>query len=207
MDEFERLKSIWQQAQAEADKPKEDIARMLQGESLSIVSRLKRNVWFELLFTIVTGLLLLYWGLSTTSSRLLWMLSMLMIVCLAFLFYYTGKLRLLNRFSITEGDIKSNLQHLTAALQGYLRFYKLSYIVLYPVFFVAVLWATARDTGTDIFLEALKDRGFLMIFLLITTAILITAYVLTGWYLKKLYGNHLEKLQRILNDLTQTLKE
>ncbi len=49
--ELEDLKSIWKNNEF---KPKDtnEIAAMLRGNSVSIVSKLKKSVWFELLLTI-----------------------------------------------------------------------------------------------------------------------------------------------------------
>jgi|DewCreStandDraft_4_1066084.scaffolds.fasta_scaffold24239_1 hypothetical protein len=203
MDELDKLKAIWQNATGYTGKEKEEIARMLQGESASIVSRLKRNVWFELLFTILTGLALIYIGITSNNNRLSLMIAMLMVVYLIYLLYYIRKLRLLNRFSMTEGNIKSNLQHLTGALRGYLNFYKLSYIILYPLFFVAGLWIAARDVGVDEFLKRFSDTAYLLRFLLLTALLMSGVYTFTNWYLKKLYGNHLKRLQGILKEFDE----
>jgi hypothetical protein len=207
MDELDKLRDIWQQAPVETGKRKEDLARMLQGESISIVARLKRNVKFELIFTIITGLVLLYIGITTTSMKLMWVIYMLGVMYLVYLIYYIRKLRLLNRFSMSEGALKTNLQHLTETLSGYLTFYKISYIVLYPLFYLTMLWLSARETGTDIFLQAFNDTTFLVIFLVLTLLIMASAYAFTGWYLKKLYGNHLKKLQGILKELNESTTE
>lgn len=203
MDELEKLRSIWQNASGYIGKGKEEIALMLQGESASIVSRLKRNVWFELLFTIVTGIALVYIGISSANNRLSLMIAVLMVIYLIYLLYYIRKLRMLNRFSMNEGNIKNNLLHLTGALQGYLNFYKLSYIILYPVFFVAGLWIAARDVGMDEFLDRFNNPAYLVRFVLLTALLMGGVYVFTNWYLKKLYGNHLKRLQGILKEFDE----
>ncbi len=207
MDDLDKLKSIWQKAPASATRQKEDIARMLQGESFSVVSRLKRNVRAELLFTLITALALLYVGLAATNPRLTWLIWVLLAISLMYLLYYINKLRTLSRFSMTEGNLKNNLQNLTEALRGYLKFYRLSYVILYPAFFIAVLWKTAYDVGADTFFSAFEDTSFLLLFIGLASVILAASYIFTSWYLRKLYGNHLKKLQGILNQLTEMLKE
>lgn len=203
MDELDKLKLIWKSASVYTGKDEGEIARMLQGESISIVSRLKRNVWLELLFTILTGIALVYIGITSDNKRLSLMIALLMVVYLIYLLYYIRKLRLLNRFNMTEGNIKNNLRHLTGALQGYLNFYKLSYIILYPLFFVAGLWIAARDVGVDEFLKRFSDTAYLLRFLLLTALLMGGVYTLTNWYLKKLYGNHLKRLKGLLKELDE----
>ena len=63
--EIEDLKDIWEK-QSAGFKPKgeTELAGMLKGRSTSIITRLKRNVWFELIFTFLGGLGLLAYALT-----------------------------------------------------------------------------------------------------------------------------------------------
>ncbi len=54
--ELEDLKSIWKSGETVFQpKNEQEIAMMLKGRSISIVNKLKRNVWFELVFAIVVS--------------------------------------------------------------------------------------------------------------------------------------------------------
>lgn len=202
--ELDELKSIWKHNNAHfQQKDEADIARMLKGSSQSIVGKLKRSVWFELIFTSVTGLVLLVYALMLPSGALKWTSVSILILSVVYSFYYIKKLTLLNRFGAASDNLKSTLENLVGNLSGYLKFYKRSYTILYPAYFGLGLAFGALETGADRFLSILRQPR--TIFILLATAV-IFFYASTwfaNWYLKKLYGNHLEKLRGLLNDLKE----
>ena len=93
-------------------KNTDEIAHMLQGKSTSIVTRLKRSVWFELCFTIVCGIGLAVYGLQAKSGQLAWMVLTLSIIFAAYILYYIKKLMLLSRYELSQGNLKTNLENL-----------------------------------------------------------------------------------------------
>ncbi len=202
MEELDDLKSIWKQQPPGIDaKNTDEIARMLQGRSTSIVTRLKRSVWFELAFTLISGIALATYGLYAKSGQLKWMVLTLSVIFAVYIFYYIKKLLLLSRYTLNETDLKTNLENLIAGLTTYLSFYKRSYTILYPVFFCLGLFFGAMDAGLDNFLHRFKQLSFLIWFVLITGIFMVGVFRITGWYLKKLYGDHLEKLKELLREL------
>ncbi|MDL5049236.1 hypothetical protein QQ054_24790 [Oscillatoria amoena NRMC-F 0135] len=202
MEELDDLKSIWKQQPQGADaKNTDEIARMLHGKSTSIVSRLKRSVWFELSFTVVCGIALAAYGLQAKSGQLAWMVLTLSVIFAAYILYYIKKLMLLSRYELSHGNLKTNLENLINGLSAYLSFYKRSYTILYPVFFCLGLLFGAIDAGLDNFIQRFKQLSFLIWFILVTGVFMVGVYKITDWYLQKLYGNHLEKLKGLLNEL------
>ncbi|MCK6616420.1 MAG: hypothetical protein L6Q51_02125 [Cyclobacteriaceae bacterium] len=203
MEELNDLKSIWKQQPPGVDtKNTDDIARMLQGRSTSIITKLKHSVWFELSFTVVSGIGLVVYGMYAKSGQLKWMVLTLAITLAAYIFYYAKKLKLLSRYDLTRGNLKTNLENLVESLTAYLSFYKRSYTILYPVFFCIGLLFGALDTGWDNFLHRFTQTGFLIWFVLVATLFMVGIFKITDWYLKKLYGNHLAKLKELLNELS-----
>lgn len=199
--ELDDLKSIWQKNQHFPAKQAEEIGAMIKGNSNSIVAKLKRSVWFELTLTIVFGLLMLYFAFTLKSGAMKWSMVSLLILILAYLVYYFKKIQLLNHFDPSQQNIRENLENLINDLKAYLHFYKTSYLILYPVFLVLGILIAASERGWDNFLNRLTEPEF-MLRLFVTTAVLITfSFLFTNWYLKKLYGNHLVKLQGLLRDL------
>ncbi len=200
--EIEELRDIWKK-QTEGFKPKDaaELSSMLKGKSTSIVTRLKRNVWMELIFTFAGGLGLLAYAMTLPPGSLKWIsVSMLVLFCV-YSFYYLKKLRLLNRFDPANEDLKSNLSRLIEDLKSYLRFYKRSYAILYPVYFFLGLLFTAVERGTEGFINRISQPEIYGSLLLVAFAFFIGSTWLTSWYLKKLYGNHLEKLEGLLKEL------
>jgi len=200
--EIEELKFIWKK-QSEGFKPKNEIelANMLKGKSTLIISRLKRNVWIELIFTFLGGIGLLAYALTLPGGALKWTSISILVLFGIYSFYYLKKLRLLNRFDPGNDHIKANLQGLVLNLKGYLKFYKRSYAILYPVYFLLGLLFTAIEHGTTGFLNLVSKPGVIVSLVLGAGLFFIGSTWLTSWYLKKLYGHHLEKLETLLHEL------
>ena len=202
--ELDELKNIWKNTTPGfRSKDESEIALMLKGQSKSIVEKLKRNVWFELIFTIVASIALLIYALMLPSGALKWTSVSALILFVAYLFYYAKKLTLLNRFGLAHENVKSNLELLVNNLDSYLKFYKRSYAILYPVYFCLMLLFIGLERGTDEFIAAITKPEKIVILILFAVFFFICSTWITKWFLKKLYGNHLEKLKSLLRDLEQ----
>jgi hypothetical protein len=198
--ELEDLKSIWKKQPLVESKQDEEIILMLQGQSKSIISKLKRSVWFELIFTIVCGIALGIYGLTIESGALMWTIVSLLVLLISYLFYYVKKLMLLNRFD-PAGNLKENLTQILDRLTTYLTFYKRSYAILYPVYFLLGLLFGAIERGVDDFINHVSEPRTMLILIGLGVTFFILSFWITNWYLKKLYGNNIEKLKSLLNDL------
>ena len=200
--ELDDLKSIWKQDKPGFEpKKEEEIASMIKGRSNSIISKLKRSVWFELIFTIVCGVALGICALMLESGALMWTIISLIILFVSYLFYYVKKIMLLNRFDSSKENLKNSLQHLLDRLTTYLTFYKRSYAILYPVYFCLGLLFGALEKGLDDFLNRISQPKTIIYLILLSGVFFICTVLITNWYLKKLYGNHMDKLKELLNEL------
>jgi hypothetical protein len=199
--ELEDLKSIWKRKQGYEPKQEAEIASMLRGRSNSIISKLKRSVWFELIFTIACSIGLGIYALTLENGALVWTIISLLILFTSYLFYYVKKIILLNRFDPGSENLKENLQHLVERLTVYLNFYRRSYTILYPVFFVLGLLFGAREQGMDDFLYKISQPKTILLVIGLAIVFFFCSLWVTNWYLKKLYGNHLEKLKELLSEL------
>lgn len=199
--ELDDLKSIWKNKQGYEPKQEEEIASMLRGRSNSIISKLKRSVWFELIFTIVCGIGLGIYALALQGGALMWTIVSLLVLFVSYLFYYVKKIILLNQFDPSSENLKENLEHLLERLTVYLNFYKRSYAILYPVYFMLGLLFGALERGMDDFLHHISQPKVILYLIGLAGIFFLCTFWLTNWYLKKLYGNHLEKLKQLLNEL------
>jgi glucan phosphoethanolaminetransferase (alkaline phosphatase superfamily) len=202
--ELEELKSIWKSSDPGfSPKNEAEIAQMLKGNSQSIVDKLKRSVWFELVFTLVAGIALLVYALTLPSGALKWTSVSILVLFVGYSFYYIKKLTLLVKYNPAAENIRASLERLTDNLSSYLRFYKRSYTLLYPIYFVLGLLFVAMERGMDKFLANLSQPRTIIYLLAIGLVFFFCSTWLTNWYLKKLYGNHLEKLKGLLHDIKQ----
>jgi len=200
--ELDDLKAIWKKNEpAYTPKPEAEIAHMLQGRSNSIISKLKRSVWFELIFTIVCGVALGIYALTIPQGALMWTIVSLLVLFISYLFYYVKKIILLNKFNPADDNIRENLEHLSVRLTTYLNFYKRSYAILYPVYFLLGILFGAMERGWDDFLQHIAQPKTILIILFLGGFFFLCTFWITNWYLKKLYGNHLEKLKELLREI------
>lgn len=202
MEELEDLKQIWRSHEQGYEPKKEsEIAVMLQGRSNSIIGKLKRNVWFELIFTIACSVALLVYALTLETGAIMWTIISLIVLFTAYLFYYVKKLLLLGKFDASGGNIKSSLENLYQKLTVYVNFYRKSYTVLYPVYFFLGLFFGALETGLDGFISRMQEPKTVITLVVLMGLFFILGFVATHFYLKKLYGNHLTKIKELLNEL------
>lgn len=202
--ELDELKNIWKNTTPNfQSKDESEIALMLKKQSQSIVGKIKRNVWFELIFTLVGGFALLIYVLTIPSGAIKWFFVSALVFLVVYLFYYIKKIKMLNRFDKIQVNMKLNLEILTNNLSGYLKFYKRSYAILYPVYFCLMLLFIGLERGPDKFIEVISRPEKILLLLFLAVFFFICSTWLTKWYLKKLYGNHLEKLKNLLNDLEE----
>jgi hypothetical protein len=200
--ELEELKSIWKSSIPSFEpKDEQEIARMLTRNSVSIIDKLKRSVWFELIFSSVVGVAFLIYALTLPSGALKWSSVSVLGIYLAYTFFYIRKITVLNRFNAATGNIRENLTVLIGTLSGYLAFYKRSYAFLYPIFFCLSLWFISIERGVGEFLDHLMKPVTLitLVFAVVLYYFLSTKFA--TWYFNKLYGKHLDKLKALLNDV------
>ncbi len=198
--EIDDLKAIWKHDNMFQPKGEAEIASMLKGTSKSIVDKLKRNVWLELIFTMIVGIGLLFYAITLHSGALQWTAISILVIFSAYTLYYFKKIFLLNRFDPGKENLKSSIETLVTALTSYLKFYKRSYTILYPTYLCIGLAFAALDRGTDEFIRVIS-QSFLIIYILgVALIFFFCSTVLTNWYLKNLYGNHLDSLKGILKN-------
>jgi len=204
MEELDELKNIWRHNDA-SFQPKDasEIARMLTGKSRSIVDKLKRSVWFELIITLVTGVILLSYALTLSSGALKWTSISILAVFMVYTIYYIKKITILNRFNPATENLRETLERLIDNLSSYLKVYKSSYTILYPIYFGLGLLFGALERGMDKFIELLVQPRTVASLVVLAGVFFFCCTWLANWYLKKLYGNHLEKLKSLLHDLQE----
>jgi hypothetical protein len=199
--ELDELKDIWKKTDGDfKPKAESELAVMLRGNSKSIVAKLKRSVWFELIFTLVAGFILLMYALRLPAGALKWIAVSILILFVVYSFYYVKKIMLLNRFT-AENNLKVNLEKLIHNLYDYLRFYKRSYALLYPIYFCLALVFVAIERGFNEFLGLLFKPQTIAYLTLLAGLFFFCSTWFVNWCLKKLYGRHLEKLEALLNEL------
>lgn len=200
--ELEELKSIWHSSEPSFQpKDADEIASMLSHKSVSIVDKLKRNVWIDLIVTVSTSAGLLAYAATLRPGTLKWASVSMLCTLLLYVFYYIKKISLLRRFDPFNSNVRSLVEGLIISLSGYLEFYRRSYTVLYPIFFVVVLMFVAIEHGTDHLIHTLQRPMTIIMLVLMAAFYNFLGTKVVKWYLDRLYGRHLEKLKNLLTDI------
>jgi hypothetical protein len=199
--ELDDLKNIWQNEKSALQYNETELATMLRRSSTSPVEKLKRSVWFELILSIIAGLAFLAYASMLPGGALKWISVSILILLVGYAIYFVKKLMLLNNFIKADDNLKANLERLIISLSGYLKFYKGSYTVLYPVYFGLGIVFGAMETGSDSFIQKATNPQWISLIFGVAIAFFIISMFFANWYLKKLYGNHVDKLKSLLRDL------
>lgn len=201
--ELEELKDIWNKKEFHL-KNEDELATMLKGNSRSLVDKLERSVWFELILTMIAGLALLVYAFNLPGGSVKWTSVSIIILFVGYSFYYVKKLMLFSAFRHSNSDLKTNLESLANNLSAYLHFYKRSYTILYPVYFGLGLVFGLLDSGSDRFIATITEPKTFLYLIGLAVVFFFLGTWFADWYLKKLYGNHLTRLQAIIRELNST---
>ena len=200
--ELDDLKTIWKQNGLEFhQKGEAEISLMLKSKSMSIISRLKRNVWFELIIAVLSSIALLVYAIGLKNGALKWSSISILLMTLGASVYFVKKLLLLNRFEEMNENLHDTLALLIASLNSYLKFYKNSYAILFPIYFFLALLFGALERRPGKYIEFILQTSVIIYLLLFAVLFFVTSTWAANWYIKKLYGDHLAKLQELYDDL------
>ncbi len=187
-------------------KSTEDISALLNRQTQSVIGKLKRSLWIEIItcivFTFVCAAIGIFGGY--TSLRIYF--SIFTVVCLLFLPVLWFLLQKTKKLSSTSLPVKSNLEFIVKILKEYVKRYFQLTMGLIPITLILLLFLGYADVPD------LKDSFSLTLNVSTKQVIFITAYAIvftiamyyfTKWYLKKLYGNYIYQLQSFIKELEE----
>lgn len=210
MIDLEELKHLWKDnidsSVHRQQVNSEEIKTLLKAKSANIIDRLLQNLRIEIGVFMICLLLIacvpFYFHAREVSIVCLLVIGLIFI---PYLFYYIKKYRELKKFYSYSASMKSHLEMMIAQLEKYLKIYFWGSIFLTPV--TGFLSAFA-------ILYQMKALGFLLYFdtfnygilsymLLFSLLLTLLSYPVMKWYIRKLYGQHLEKLKDCLKELNE----
>jgi hypothetical protein len=196
--ELETLKTLWQEQETPAaESDRDELLALLQKQSGGPIARMRRNIRKEVILMVICyGFCILFYlfAFSGSMADVAWVF----VVLFAFFYvYYYRKNQLLKKMQCVSCEVRSNLAGQLKTLRKYLRFYFWSSTVVVPVsLFVAFDIALHSDLG--------PVRQWKIIALFALAAVLtIAVYFLNRWYIHKLYGRHVRKLQQLLREMDE----
>ncbi len=191
------LKQGWQSLGESKVVDDAALARILQRKSKRPIAKIKRNLFWELMAVLVLYVsFTAYYFLS--DDGLYWTVSILLFALGAiFGFYYYKKSKLLHKMECVACEVKSNLENQVKLLEQYVRLYFILGNVLTPVAYISAGLIAFYKTPNH---EAHTSEVYPILF---GSAVLLTigVYFLNKWYVRKLYGQHVDALKTLLKEM------
>jgi hypothetical protein len=168
----------------------------------NLIAKMRRNVWGEIIVSVVLACLPLWILSSATFTR--FYLGGLVLLIGVLSYYYARQISLLNQMARPDVSIRGHLLVLCAGLRQLLRLYYLLTIWLGPLTLTLILGyyvgqEIARPTGPR-WLELGVVTSLVLVLGLIAQFGVIR---LTRWSLQCLYGRHLDRLESQLRELDE----
>lgn len=206
--ELHDLRARWQQAAASDPTPdlqKAAFDELLARRSQSPVAKMRRNARLELgamaVCLLISGLGLYYAWDTYNRTLFIW----LIIICLLCGLYYRRKLAVLSALSETSGTLRENIALQLTSLRALTRLYYAGTMWSLPITLPLALYFTQSDIFQR--LAAAQKWNSLAIIVLLNLLVALMIFFLTRnttrWYLQKLYGQHLDRLESSLRELDE----
>lgn len=192
--ELDDLKHIWQNA-GEESQPSMDaeaLLRLSKQRSQNIIERLVRNIWYELVVSIFVVIAWFYYTLFYAEEH--WRIGGLTmgIFMIASLGFYLWGLFRLKSISMADISLKESLTQLIKQFKLYIKAYTWLNILLIPF---------ANFLGAYLIFSPLEDGIKTSAMIAVGMAPLM--WWLMRWYINRLYGQHLTRLEGILQELNE----
>lgn len=220
--ELDSLKDIWKDLDETDLQPGNEvpITSMLHKRSQSTIARLKRNLNRELIAVLIIYSITI-WYIITFQRMYSELAVMLTIIGGAFLFYYFRKSKLLNEMGCVACEVRSNLKLQLGTLEKYVRFYFIAGTILTPLAYFAagmIILFNAYEGNShvvDVSIDAqtsvaqmpiaehISNHRFFVIFLSIGAVLTLGSYFMNRWLIGKLYGQHIQKLKDLLQQMDE----
>lgn len=206
--DLDQLKEMWGSAGNQpVSSTNEEVLRILHKKSKGPIARMKRNLFTELIAVLVIYVLTITVYFIDYSGGMLASAWFLIVVGLLYILYYVRKRKLLNQMECVSCEVKSNLKMQLVTLEKYVRFYLLAGTWLFPVtLFVTgiVFFFFSPQIASDAALKTGPVMWLVLGSLLVLSAVLtVPVYFMNKWYVRKLYGQHIEKLKLIVNEMNE----
>lgn len=205
--ELESLKYIWRSLEPppEAAQDRRVLLALLERRSRGPVARMKRNLIGEAIAMLMAYVPAILCFLLEFEGRLAPISWLFVIVAALFFAYYFLKYQLLKKMQCPTCQVRSNLARQVATLKKYTGFYLVTGTLTIPVtYLLAYLILRWRLPASPALYDRLHPAdwwgrpGFILILLVPLT---VGMYYANRWYIHKLYGQHVKKLQDLLVEM------
>jgi len=182
---------------------------LLKGKASSVISKIKKSVWFEIASCVLVVFLFIGIALFSSHSSLKIYFGVFGAIFIPFTLIYFYLLKKINEFDQSVLPIKENLHQLIKMLEDFTRRYFQFNMALLPICFLFALYLGYNEKEPISVLDNLSDKlkvtktvyiGFIIGY---SIAMIFGLVYLTKWYIKKLYGNYINQLKLLLAELRE----
>ena len=201
--ELEQLKNIWTAEAGPQLKKNEYLLSLLNKPSNSPIAKMKRNLRQELIAVIILYATAVVYYLFAFQGKLVELSWLMLVMGLAFVFYYYRKNKLLNNMQCVACRVKSNLELQLGTLEKYVRLYLVVGSIAFPVAMLLVGYVTLYLYPERLHLPLSAHVQRSAIIYSVTMLVLsVPIFFINKWYVNRLYGRHIKKLREILNEMS-----
>ncbi|MFT3846065.1 MAG: hypothetical protein QM725_13505 [Lacibacter sp.] len=207
--ELEQLKEMWNSADEQHKASSaEELQALLRKKSQSPIAKIKRNLFAELVVIAILYPLIIAYYFLNFSGGMLALPVLLFVIGVAYIFYYVQKNKLLKKMECNTCEVKANLKMQMQTLEKYVRFYLLAGTAITPfTMIVASCIVLFYSPQSQQYPSALQSKQFLIMFAgilaAVTIILTIPIYFINKWYVRKLYGQHIERLKSIVDEMDE----
>ena len=203
--ELDDLRRQWQQlapVEAPAFSPAE-WERLLARNAGGLVEKMRRNTWYEAIFTALIVATVPFYTWSTWGQVInVMMAAALLLLSVILLVNYYQQLQLLRRMTFTDAQVRTHLGALCAGLRRKLHFYYRLTIATLPC---TLLMMLCFNVGKELAHPGAFRWKFMVAlaaaYVVLGAIMQVGMMYLTRWYLQRLYGQHLDRLEGSLREL------
>ena len=202
--ELEQLKVVFvrQKEQPSLAGHTRVLGDILKRKTTSPLSPLKKNLQLEFVLAIAFLAFPCYIMLRFYNSYVLLYALPVMSIAAIFILRVISILRAINHYEKASYAIRQHLQLLIRILKKFRRLYIQSTMVSLPLLFMTAFIVIQLDNSrTDPLLFSKPSDESLLLYLAISLTWSVSMYFITKWYVEKLYGKHLQRLVKQLDEM------
>ena len=209
--ELDSLKYVWRSLDSKPapDRSTEQIRTLLQRRSKGPVAKMRRNLTGELILILVTyipAILFYFLDFNGKLSGIAWLFIVLLVILAV---YFYRKSQLLKSMQCVECNLRSSLQQQVNTLKRYTRFYVRAGTIMIPIMtilsWLIIRWKFPPAPGADLFYRISGSPWWQhpLAWIALIIPLTVGIYFVNLWYVNRLYGQHIRKLQDLLREMEE----
>lgn len=191
-----------------------DIEQLLKKKTSSIIDKIKKSLWFEIVFGFLINFGFVYAAFDASMHSMRIYFGVFSVVMYLFLFFLVYLVFRTNKIKSTDQTIKENLTSYITLIDEFIKRYLQFTIALIPITILFAGYLGYTDVHSKMAttqMQVASSLGtktvgyltfsFISIFIIVVGLGTWGMYHFTKCYLRKLYGNYLSDLKICMNEL------